>query len=222
MLDVEDFEVHSIDYSERFYRDSNYQSGFLGKEAKEFIGSNVKSKHYFHFGNIAASFMEDIGEDIDFLILDTMHRMPGEILDFISLLPYLKANAVVVLHDIALNQYSKGADYIATGQLFSSVVADKYINYDTSRKELYPNIGAFIVNEDTKKYIINIFLSLSITWSYRPDKKQITGYRSVIKSQYTVEFIKLFELLAKMNIERKAVSFKERIMRAAYVLIRGR
>lgn len=133
MLGVEDFEMHSVDYSERFYRDPNYQSGFLGNEAKELMGGKIKSKHRFHFGDIAASFMEEIGGGVDFLILDTTHRMPGEVLDFISLLPYLKENAVVVLHDIALNQYCKGADCIATGQLFSSVTAEKYMNYDASR-----------------------------------------------------------------------------------------
>lgn len=222
MLHIENWVIHSIDYSERFYMDSNYQSGFLADEAKKFLGKNANQNHYFHFGNVASSFMEEIGKDVDFLIIDTMHILPGEVLDFISLLPWLDQNAVVVLHDIARNQYAPlvHSNCFATGELFSSVVAEKYINYDASRNELYPNIGAFIVNENTKKYIENVFLSLFLTWSYQPEEKQIAEYRNVIKKYYRKELVDLFELSIRINTKKR--TFKERIVRAAYAIIRGR
>ena len=43
--------------------------------------------------------IDEIGSDIDFLILDTLHIVPGEILDFLVCLPYLTKDAIVVLHD---------------------------------------------------------------------------------------------------------------------------
>ncbi len=36
------------------------------------------------------------------MIIDTMHMLPGEVLDFLSLLSWLGERAVVVLHDIAI------------------------------------------------------------------------------------------------------------------------
>lgn len=221
MLHIENFVMHSIDYLERFYKNEHYQSGFLANEAKEFICERVRQNHHFHFGNIAAAFMKEIGGNIDFLIIDTMHRLPGEILDFISLLPWLGENAVVVLHDIALNQYShfSCSDCFATGELFSSVTAEKFINYDASQEGAYPNIGAFIVNEDTKKYIANVFLSLFITWGYQPEERQLAEYRKVIKGHYQRELLELFELSIKLNTKKRTL--KERIIRAERALIRG-
>lgn len=222
MLCIEHWAMHSVDYSERFYMDSHYQSGFLANEAKKFMSEETGKNHHFHLGNVASSFMDEIGKDVDFLIIDTMHILPGEVLDFISLLPCLGQNAVVVLHDIAMNQYVPlvHSDCYATGELFSTVVAEKYINYDVSRNGLYPNIGAFVVNENTGKYIENVFLSLFITWGYQPEEKQIDEYRKAVKGYYQKELADLFELSIKINTKKR--SFKERIIRAAYAVIRGR
>ena len=48
--------------------------------------------------------------DIDFIIIDTVHFMPGEFLTFLTALPQLKDGCIVVLHDIHLNMV--GFEYI--------------------------------------------------------------------------------------------------------------
>lgn len=45
--------------------------------------------------------MENIGKEIDMVLIDSAHFEPGEILDFIIVLPFLKQEAIVVMHDIA-------------------------------------------------------------------------------------------------------------------------
>lgn len=40
-------------------------------------------KHQFLLGKAIPFVLERIGKDIDFLILDTAHCLPGELLDFI-------------------------------------------------------------------------------------------------------------------------------------------
>lgn len=198
LLKVENFVLHSIDYSEKFYRDPNYKSGFLADEAKNILDNNVKFNHYVNLGDVACSFVDNNSdqEEIDFLILDTMHILPGEILDFVTLLPRLKRNAVVVLHDIARNLYQKkAADSFATGALFSSVVAEKFINYDNLRGG-YPNIGAFVCNEDTREHIMNCFEILLLTWSYIPEERQAEKYSAIIAKYYPKEFWKYFRHLS--------------------------
>ena len=46
-------------------------------------------------GNITAKFIENIGKEIDMVFLDTSHFEPGEILDFLMVLPFLKEEAIV-------------------------------------------------------------------------------------------------------------------------------
>ena len=43
----------------------------------------------------------------DFIFLDTAHSAPGEILNFIELLPFLNENAILVLHEILWHFRSK-------------------------------------------------------------------------------------------------------------------
>ncbi|MDR2666550.1 MAG: class I SAM-dependent methyltransferase, partial [Holosporales bacterium] len=61
-------------------------------------------------GNIAAKFLDEIGDGIDFVFLDTLHVNPGEFLDFLMMLPYLKEGAVIVIHDVMLQHLVGGLD----------------------------------------------------------------------------------------------------------------
>ena len=156
-------EVYSVDISEFFYRGKGERCGYLADEVLNESHPNIK--HKFLLGKLLPEIIDEIGDNIDFVILDTTHSLPGEILDFLAIYPYLKKNACVVLHDIALNHYGSNPLYaFATQLLFSCVVADKILNTDESRPMRYPNIGAFTINDDTSKHLDDVFNSLLITW----------------------------------------------------------
>ena len=164
---------------------------------------NIKN-HKFLFGAGVTQFLEEIGRDIDFVVLDTVHVTPGEILDFLAILPYLKSDAVVCLHDVSLCQ--RGPEFrpsIATGLLFSSVMADKIINLipdDGNIKFLYPNIGAFQINQDTMKNIMNVVMTLVLPWSYIPPNVELKKYSAFIRHYYNDDIFKIFNEAVKMNL----------------------
>ena len=197
MLDLKESTLYSVDYAKRFYRDERYESGYLGKQARKVLELPAES-HVVLTGDIACSFAE-IADDIDFLIIDTMHVLPGELLDFITLLPALKEKTVIVLHDVALPfKEENHLAAIATDVLFASSVGEKYLNtFDFN--DSYSNIAAIEVTEDTKKYIENVFSALLIPWKYMPDEKQLTGYRNIIKKHYPAELVALFDSAAALN-----------------------
>lgn len=201
-LKLTDTELHSVDYSEMFYRNNKYQSGFLGNEAKRILFPENNVKHQFHLGNVACAFVDEL-KDTDLLIIDTTHAMPGEFLDFITLLPVLKDGTIVVLHDISLNHYCRnltqyGLAEFCTGALLAVVTADKYVNYlDTENK--YANIGAFIVSKETRKHICNVFMGLMITWQYMPDNRQLLEYRNCIKKYYATDLLNIFDSAVVFN-----------------------
>ena len=120
LLDI-DADLYSVDLSEKYYRDSSLKTGFLAESAKKILKN---SRHTTYYGYYLPECIESIGDGIDFVILDTVHSLPGELLDFLVSLNKLTNGAVVVMHDVLLPYWctnSRGA--MATTQLFSCVVS---------------------------------------------------------------------------------------------------
>ena len=118
-------QLFSVDLLEDFYENPSKKTGYLAEEYKAIL--NKQLNHTLYTGKYAVERINDIDKDIDFLVLDTVHVLPGEILDFLAYYPYLKKGCVVVLHDTAMNQYSDNKDAFATRILLSSVTALKIL-----------------------------------------------------------------------------------------------
>ncbi len=215
--------MFSCDLNELFYQNikingKEVETGFL---AQSFIEkSNVK--HVFYRGNYLPAYLDSIGKNIDFVVLDTVHFLPGEILDFLAVLPYLSKNAIVVLHDIRFNlNNARSSDGMATNALFASVVADKILNfgYEKSDVSKCPNIGAFIVNEDTRKYILNVFQSLYLPWYYEIDNNQRNIYLGIYKRHYEKELVDVFT--DAVEAQNRLISTKSTLVRTTFRLIRN-
>lgn len=181
---VETTELYSIDCRELFYRGNGEKSGYLAEEYKKVSG--WKGRHGVFLGKYSPEVLTEIGQDIDFVVLDTVHRLPGEILDFLAVFPFLAPHACVVLHDIHLNHIEHPSQF-ATRLLLDTVVADKFFPEDTSREYGSPNIGAFVINDDTAKYIVDVFDVLSVTWNYIPDGSMYDLYLSWFERYYPLD-----------------------------------
>jgi predicted O-methyltransferase YrrM len=204
-------ELYSVDVNELFYLGAGEKTGYLAEDYK--LKSHWQGKHHMYYGKYLPEVMDEIGEGVDFVILDTAHQLPGEILDFLTVFPYLKPHACVVLHDIALNHYDIHPESFATQVLLDTVVADKCIVKDSYRLYGYPNIGAFITNEDTAKYMANVFHAIIITWNYMPEKSTFDLYLKSYEGCYTLELIELLEMiyeLQKSTLLRKEISEREK------------
>lgn len=185
--------MYSVDLNEECYRKKGKKSGYQLEEVKDYL-SNY-SNHRFYLGGVLPEFIETIGPDIDFCILDTVHSMPGEVLDFLCVLPYLANGAVIVLHDVANNLLGRYSGAYATKVLLDAVRATKY--YDLNNK-IY-NIGAFLIDNGTRENIANVFSALSITWAYEPRIQEIMKYRDCYKKYYDEECIKIFDVFWELN-----------------------
>ena len=157
------------------------------------MGGGVK--HQFLLGHSIPLFLEQIGKGVDFLILDTTHSLPGELLDFIVCLPYLKNGCVVVMHDTIENHLTCLNAEIATKMLFDTVTAeDKYLMWEEGCNVAnLPNIAAFKVNEETKKDIRDLFSALTTTWGYLINESEKLKYRESILQNYGEKYLQLFD-----------------------------
>ena len=197
------YELHSIDLSYRLWCDDSLTVGFLAEEAKKFIPGTCQRTY---LGKLASEWMSQIGGDVDCLILDTAHCLPGEVLDFLALLPYLRDGAVVVLHDLANNfclqdrsNFRERAN--ATKLLFDSVTADKYLMRDPSAgvRGGMPNIGAFRISDATREHLVDVVGVLTSTWLYLPSEEQLAIYHDSIFRCLDEESRWLYDCAVQMN-----------------------
>ena len=92
--------VYSIDRYEKNYRYYGKKNGWLVKQ--QF--SELTDKWKLYFGN-TAEYIESIGNNIDMVFIDTAHLTPGELLNWLEVLPFLKEDAIVVIHDTFFMYY---------------------------------------------------------------------------------------------------------------------
>lgn len=212
----------SVDLSEKYWRDETKRTGYMLEE----LPDELKKDHKLLTGKYLAERLEEIApeRDIDFLVLDTVHSLPGEMFDFIAAFPYLKKDAIVVLHDIVLNHLGGDSERYATKVVLDTVTARKYYLFGTDTNECkrtgMENIAAFQINEDTAKYISDCFSALSITWSYVPEESELDIYRKLVEKEYDSLCLKLWDCAVKMQTVTKEEKYIYRDMRGGLVLPR--
>lgn len=185
--------MFSLDLNDKFYRDKAKKTGFLADQYKQ-NKPLKKGTHSLITGNYAPLSAEVIGDQIDLIIIDTVHSLPGEILDFLAFYPHFSSDAFVVLHDTTANHREKirpNRDY-ATKLLFDVVSADKYVNFDSSDNFVFPNIAAFGINQKTLESVYDLISSLTLSWEYFPTEKELDLYTDVINKNYESSFVELW------------------------------
>ena len=196
-----EYKMYSVEALKYFYLMPEKTAGFLAEPVRQNLNIGT---HKFYLGQILPEVIDDIEGDIDFVILDTVHSLPGELLDFLVAIHYLTDNAVVCMHDVSLHQRRQFIFSHATDILFSTVVADKMLNFlpndDEKYNSKYANIAAFQINSQTMKNIYNIFLALTLRWAYLPTQEQFNAYQNFIRQNYPQDLYSLFIESAKMNI----------------------
>ncbi|MDR1741281.1 MAG: class I SAM-dependent methyltransferase [Synergistaceae bacterium] len=179
--------LHSVDWSGRYYRDKAKATGWLVDEVAGERRHFDTTRWRRHFDRDVSEVIEEIGGGVDFALLDTVHAHPAETLSFISIFPFLTPDAVVVLHDVNLffsNPPNSGYDAYATKLLFDIVTADKFTPSEFGNGYIHPNIAAFQVNGDTRKYIADVFRSHFFPWGYDVPERVLSGTKHIIREQY--------------------------------------
>ncbi|MDR2526939.1 MAG: class I SAM-dependent methyltransferase, partial [Rickettsiales bacterium] len=196
-----DAKLYSIDLLDNYYKDKNKRTGFIVDSY-----SDLKIKHKLFTGGMALEFMNEIvlsekGEKIDFCLIDTVHTNPGEIFDFLMVLPFLKDNAIVVFHDTSLHidsyfRYNYNVECLETKitncLLMSSIMGQKILQGNYTGP-YFPNIGGIKINKNTKENVFEIFNLLLIKWSYLLNSEQkckIMSYFEKYYDKYYLDYLR--------------------------------
>ena len=192
---ADDAELYSIDIAKTWFRNESKPAGFM---AMDQLGKDNNWKLYTGYDYLDV--YNEVGDDIDCIIIDTTHEMPGECLTFLAALPQLKDGCIVVLHDIHLNtirlgsRKSKERDYakFCTAVLFGAVRSDKKWILSTNGMS---NIAAFVVDQSTRDHIKDLFHALSVSWYNFPAGINFFEYKKFIRENYSAECSKLFNAI---------------------------
>ena len=194
----DDAQLFSVDLAEYWYRDNTKLSGFMADEVEN------KKNFKLYRGYDYLDVYDEIGDGIDFIVIDTVHLMPGEFLTFISALPQLKDGCIVVLHDIHLNmtkiRMDRYSEYetseFCTGLLYGGVSSrEKY----SLKTKFISNIGAFVVDESTRDCIKDVFRILCARWYIYPSNLNLERYLEYVKEHYPIECYNLFSACLEMQ-----------------------
>ena len=194
---IENSHLYSIDKLINAYNKKDKETGWIVKEKF----SNLMKKWTLYTGGITANFIEKIGGDIDLVFIDTVHYAPGEWLDILQILPFLKKkNAIVMLHDIRFQFIPKKVFYSSNDHLFTYLRGEKIM---PKVPEVIPNIGAVLLDNDQEKHYFDYFFALTSTWSYIPEIEEWNFIRNFLSKYYSKELIEIYDSSYKMNINYK-------------------
>ena len=168
------------------FEDSHLYSIELNSD--DYVGKCV-NKHFPHLmkkwtlfkGNIATEYMEQIGNNIDMVFIDSAHFEPGEILDFILVLPFLKENAIAIFHDIGnqitiAKKRNEWAPYI----IFNGIRGKRYL--PSGNNILRHDIGAIQLDSNQSLYYHDYFRLLGGQWQYFPEETHINQIKNFLKN----------------------------------------
>ncbi len=187
--------LYSIDYNTNHYRIKGKQSGFYVDNYPE-----LKDKWSLFTGAMAYKFIEQIGNGIDFVLIDTVHSNPGEILDLLMILPFIKDDAVIVFHDTNLHAFVRDEQWSKmqyTNNMLLSVlqgtklIQGNFIKYNDNVQ--FPNIGAVKINSESKKRIFDIFNLLTHRWQYLLKENECDELAIYFKKYYGEHWANYFK-----------------------------
>ena len=196
--DIEGAKLYSIDKSESLYINKEQKTGFLVSEKFPELMKNWK----LFVGGITAEFIESIGDGIDLVFIDTMHITPGEMLDWLMVLPFLKNEAFVVFHDTFFlycgKEVNKQKLHTSNNELITYIRGDLILP-SYGDKVFFRNIGALKLSPEQKNYYYQYFLALGIQWEYMPDEKDLKIMRDFFMKYYGQKYVEVFDDAVEKN-----------------------
>lgn len=196
--DINEAKLFSIEKLSNCYMVPNKKAGFIVEEKFP----ELMNKWTLYRESITAKVIESIGKDIDLVFIDTMHITPGEMLDFLQVLPFLKEEAIVVLHDTFLMFYNgnveKQKKNYSNNQILVYVRGELLLpNYNY--KVFSHNIGAIKLCKGQNKFYRHYFMALGTQWEFMPDNADLKLIRKFFMKYYGNKYVEIYDDAVEKN-----------------------
>ena len=196
--DIKGAKLYSIDKSIYCYLNKKKKTGYLVQEKFP----ELMNKWTLYTGRITSEFIETIGDGIDLVFIDTMHVTPGEMLDWLMVLPFLKNGATVIFHDIfCLYSYRKitKKKIHTSNNLLLCYIRGELILPHYGDRVFFRNIGGLKLAPEQQKYYYTYFLALGIQWEYMPYESDLQLMRKFFMKYYGKKCVEVFDDAVEKN-----------------------
>jgi len=186
-----DAELYSFDYNTIWYRDNGKdngrQTGFLVKQ----IVPDLTSKWKLYTGGVPCKYFDNIPKDgIDICFIDTAHFNPGEHLNILEVLPFMKKNGIIVYHDTAYHSISYPAG--TTNLVSINTLNGKRIRLNSEQTMGLPNISAIILDENIENMLFALFSNISLPWHYKITNEDFIEMFKHFSKYYSEDLVQIY------------------------------
>jgi predicted O-methyltransferase YrrM len=195
LKDIDNSFLVSLDLNEQLFSDPTKKTGFIVKEVFPELSKNWQ----LFTGDQPHKFLMKLNITFDFLFLDTAHYAPGEMINIIEALPFLKEKAIIVVHDLLWHFFDapKTKLYPSNVYLIPAIFGEKVI-YEEN--DSLANIVAIFLYPNQEKHYLDYFLLLLSFWEYMPTENQINDLIEFIKIYYKKDiYLKIFKKAVELN-----------------------
>ena len=193
--------LYSCDLEKKVYVDNEKDVGYIAKNNFP----ELLNKWKLYTGNTTAAFIEEIGGDIELVFIDTAHVMPGEVLNIIEILPFLKDNAVIAFDDIDHHvnpNLIKIPFFHSCNNILFSVLRGEKIMFNKRKNNTlfeFSKQGAVILQKNQERYYFEYFFLLTNNWSYMPNTFELITIRELVKKYYSSYLLSIFDKAVERN-----------------------
>lgn len=199
--DMKNSKLFSFDINKRCYKMKSKETGFIVKERFP----ELADKWELNTGAPTCEFIEKIGNEIDVVYIDTVHFTPGEMINWLEILPFLKEEAIVIIHDTFFmyfnNRVAIKIKNYSNNQILCYIRGDLILP-SYSNNTFSHNIGALKLHKNQKKYYLQYFLALGTQWSYLPSDRELNILKIFFRKYYGAKYVKIFNDAIEKNIRR--------------------
>ena len=194
--------IKDIDNSHLYSFDNN-NNDKVGLCIKEFFPTFL-GKWTLYRGDIPSKYLEDIGKDINMVVINSYHFNPEAILNFIIILPFLKNNCIICFIDKSeqINQFAlfkkRDKNEYSLIKLLNLIRGKIY--YPTrNRKNSIRDIGAIRLDKNQMDFVHDYFRKLIGKWDYLPSETAVNIIKELFKNYYDKECLDMFEKAISLN-----------------------
>ena len=214
--------LHSCDINKLYYRDTSQNTGYV---AVEYYNRKRHPEWKQYFGEDISLCISKIGNNIDFVIMDTVHSLPGEFLNFLVIFPFLDDNSVIMLHDFGRHVYHiqkiwENMEYV----LEHKTVRESYcalLLYGAlqSHEKIMssaqiPNSCAVVIDKTlVLENLFPVFAMLFLPWSYMPNSGILTRVTGIISDCYPRSLRNSASQFDYSDLFKKAVAYNRALLR---------
>jgi predicted O-methyltransferase YrrM len=214
--DMDSAQLYSFDYNTTWYRDlqlknlTERKTGFLVNQ----LVPNLTSKWKLYTGGVPCKYFDILpDEGIDICFIDTAHFNPGEHLNILEILPFMKKNSIIIYHDTVY--HTKRVSSGTTNCVSINTLNGARIVLRTENTNGLANIGAVILDDNIENTLYGLFSNVSLPWSYKISHSDFVEMYKHFSKYYSQDLVQIyayyccFYISGGLNNHEKSIQFAE-------------